>query len=140
MKKLFLGTFFVLASLLGFSQFNSDLTEQVRQFMTDEGWTESTTQYALIAEGKTAYHLKTFYEGNDYAIIGFSADFRCFDVDTYLYDEDGSTILARSNTDNKLEYFEYTPHSTAERKVVIKSMKSYNPDEEYKVKFMIFYK
>lgn len=140
MKKLFLATFFVFASLLSFSQFNGDLTEEVRQFMEDEGWTESTTQYALIAEGKTAYHWKTFYHGNEYAIIGFTTDFRCFDVDTYLYDEDGSRILARSATDNKLEYFEYVPQSTAERKVVIKSMKSYNPDEEYKVKFMIFYK
>ena len=120
--------------------YSQDLADEVRKIMEDGGYTESTSQYAYISEGKTAYHWKTFYEGNDYAIVGFSEDDDCYDVDLYLYDTDGSSVIKKSATDESIELIEFSPHSTEELKVVIKNYDSYSSSREYKVKFIIFYK
>ncbi len=138
MKKLFLIFIFFISFISMFSQTN--VTAEVRKIMEKGGYTESTTQYAYISKGNIAYHWKTFYKGNNYAIIGFPEDADCYDIDLFLYDEDGRTLLAKSATDENVEIIEYKPYTTRKMKVVIKNYDSKNPSSEYKVKFMIFYK
>lgn len=138
MKKILTTALILITSVLSFSQTN--YTAEIRKIMKDGGYTESTTQYAYISEGNTAYHWKTFYSGNDYAIVGFPDDDNCYDIDLYLYDEDGSTLLSKSATDDNIEVIEYTPYTSRKMKVVIKNYDSKNSTTEYKVKFMVFYK
>ena len=60
------------------------LEEEVTVMFEDLGYELSTSQYAYISEGMRAYHYKTFYEGNDYAIIGFPEMDNVYDIDLYL--------------------------------------------------------
>ncbi|MBN2893578.1 MAG: hypothetical protein JXL97_17025 [Bacteroidales bacterium] len=130
--------------LLGFCIFtgiyaqNTNLEQEIKVIMESYGYELSTSQYAYISEGNTAYHYKTFYEGNDYAIIGFPEDNGVNDIDLYLYDGDG-TLLAEGSSEDNYEILEYTPYSTREMKIVIENYDSDYSSTEYKVKFMIFW-
>ncbi len=137
MKKIFL-LFLSLFAFTGFYAQNTNMEQEIKVLMSEYGYELSTSQYAYISEGNTAYHYKTFYEGNDYVIVGFPEDDNIYDIDLYLYDGDG-TLLAEGSSEEDFEIIEYTPYSSREMKVVIKNYESSNSYEEFKVKFMIFW-
>lgn len=114
------------------------LGEEVTVMMEDLGYELSTSQFAYISEGMRAYHYKTFYEGNDYAIIGFPEMDNVYDIDLYLYDESGE-LLMESSSEDGVEILEFTSYSSEEYKVVIENYDSDIEDNKYKVKFMIFW-
>ena len=138
MKKVFLVLFFGVFIFTGISAQENNLEQEITVMMEEYGYELSTSQYAYVSEGNTAYHYKTFYEGNDYMIVGFPEDDAIYDIDLYLYDGDG-TKLAESASEDNFELIEYTPYTSREMKVVIKNYDSENDYDEFKVKFMIFW-
>lgn len=117
----------------------SDLQQKLKDKMKDMGYTWLTTQFATISQGNTAYHYRTMYAYNNYAIVAYPAESGVTDMDIYIYDTDGSLLTKDSEVD-KIAVAEYTPYSTREMKIVIKNYAAYCTSCEYRCEFMVFYK
>lgn len=114
---------------------------EIKALMKSQGYTISTTQFAEISQGNTMYHWKQFSADLDYAIYAFPEVKGVEDVDIYLYDSDGETLLRKSVTSgSKYEVLNYTPLLTRDMKIVVKNYKSESATSTYKIKFIVFYK
>lgn len=138
MKKIILalGLLFLVLSN-GIAQ--SSLEKEVQKLFESNGYTLSTSQFANISEGTTAYNFKTFYAGNDYVIVAFPDEDGVSDVDLFLYDDDGS-LYDKSETSDNTEVIKFSPLTTREMKIVIKNYDSDDSYNEYRCMFMVFYK
>lgn len=141
-------TLLLLSSITFMSSFKKPLDEdpnnyelEIKALMKAQGYTISTTQFAEISQGNTMYHWKQFSADLDYVIYAFPEVSGVQDIDIYLYDSDGETLLRKSVTsDSKYEVLKYTPLLTRDMKIVVKNYKSESSTSTYKIKFIVFYK
>ena len=137
MKKIYLSIFFVFSISLLFTQKSEE--KDLKALMKELGYSWSETKSVKLREGESAYFWRTFYSGNDYAILAFSENSNVYDLDLHIYDKEGS-LIDKSITDAGFEMIEFTQSDTKQVKIVINNYKC-SPDQVvYKCKFMIFYK
>ena len=137
MKKIFLSIAFVLSISIMFAQKGEE--KELKSLMKDLGYSWSETGSAKLRKGESEYYWRTFYSGNEYAILTFSEDKRVYDVDLLLYDEKGS-LLDKSISGKGFEKIEFTPTEAKQIKIVLNNYDCSPELVEYKCKFMIFYK
>ncbi len=138
MKKIFLTTIFCMAAFVSINAQTSIRTE-MRAYLEQNGYTISKEIYADLKEGGSAYHWKTFYSGTSYVIIAYSEDYGVQDIDIYLYDNDGKSLLVRDTERDLFAIVTYEPYVTREMKVVIKNFDSVSSYRKYNCKFIIAY-
>ncbi len=90
MKKIFLSFVFIIFITSLFAQKAEE--KDLKALMKDLGYSWSETGSTKLRKGESEYYYRTFYSGNEYAILTFSEDKRVYDVDLLLYDEEGSLI------------------------------------------------
>jgi len=137
MKKIFLSIAFVLSISIMFAQKGEE--KELKSLMKDLGYSWSETGSAKLRKGESEYYWRTFYSGNEYAILTFSEDKRVYDVDLLLYDEKGS-LLDKSISGKDFEKIEFSPTEAKQIKIVLNNYDCSPELVEYKCKFMIFYK
>ncbi|OQX76509.1 MAG: hypothetical protein B6D61_08710 [Bacteroidetes bacterium 4484_249] len=137
MKKLFISLTFILSVTLLFAQKAEE--KELKSLMKELGYSWSETESTRLRVGESAYYWRTFYTGNEYAILTFSEDKRVYDVDLLLYGEDGS-LLDKSISGKNFEKIEFSPSDVTQVKIVLNNYDSSPELVEYKCKFMIFYK
>lgn len=137
MKKIFISFAFLLLVVSSFAQRSDE--KELKSLMKDLGYSWIETKFATLDEGESAYYWRTFYSGNDYAIIAFSEKSEVKDIDIYLYDEEGA-LAGQSESSEDFEIIEHTPADSKQMKVVIKNYDCEPASDRYKCKFMVFYK
>lgn len=113
--------------------------KEIKALLLSEGYEVSTEQYADLAQGETAGHTKTFYEGNDYIIVAVSDDDDVSDVDIYLNYTNGDNYDKDTSVDNSA-ILTFSPSFTREMRVVIKNYASSTPTYQSRCRFIIAYK
>ena len=137
MKKIYLPIIFIFSISLLLAQKSEE--KDLKALMQELGYSWAETKTVKLSKGASEYFWRTFYSGNEYAILTFSENSNVYDMDLHLYDEHGS-LIDKSITDDSFEMIEFTQNDTKQVKVVINNYKC-SPDQVvYKCKFMIFYK
>lgn len=137
MKKIVLTLSLILSFACLFAQKAEE--KELKNLMKDLGYSWSETKTVALTEGEGAYYWRTFYTGNEYAILAFSEKSEVLDIDIYLYDENGD-LIDNSESSEDFEIIEYDPSGSGQVKVVIKNYDSTTASTEFKCKFMVFYK
>jgi len=133
--------YFVIAWLFTLTSVFGQRAEEkeMKSLMQDLGYSWSETKSLKLVEGQSEYYWRTLYEGNEYAILAFSDDEGLYDIDIYLYNEEGS-LIDQSKASENFDILEFTPDTSGLVKVVLKNYDALSTVDEYKCKFMIFYK
>jgi hypothetical protein len=137
MKKIFISITLILSLASVFAQRAEE--KEFKTLMKDLGYSWSETKSVALSEGESEYYWRSFFTGNEYAILTFSEESEVQDVDLYLYDDAGS-LLKQSTSNGNFEIIEYSPLASIQVKVVIKNYDSTLESTKFKCKFMIFYK
>ena len=137
MKNIYLPIVMVLIASTVFAQKTEE--KEIKSLMKDLGYSWSETRSVKLMEGQSEYYWRSFFSGNEYAVLAFSEDDNVHDIDIYLYNEEGSLIYQSKASEN-FDIIEFSPDMAGQVKVVIKNYDSLMTDEEYKCKFMMFYK
>ena len=137
MKRIFLSLVFIISVSSLFAQKAEE--KDLKALMKDLGYSWSETESTKLRKGESAYYWRTFYSGNEYAILTFSEDKRVYDVDLLIYDEAGS-LVDKSISGKNFEKIEFTPTDAKQVKIVLNNYDCSTELVEYKCKFMIFYK
>ncbi len=137
MKKIFLSFVFIIFITSLFAQKAEE--KDLKALMKDLGYSWSETGSTKLRKGESEYYYRTFYSGNEYAILTFSEDKRVYDVDLLLYDEEGS-LIDKSISGKDFEKIEFSPTEAKQLKIVLNNYDCSPELVEYKCKFMIFYK
>lgn len=94
---------------------------------------------AACRESGEAYAYRRFYQGTTYTIVGSSDDKGVSDVDLFIYDTDGVTILRRDVDRLNVAVVSFVPNYTVTLKVVIKNYRSGSPDFASTLRFVVAY-
>lgn len=137
MKKIFISIVFILSVATLFAQKLEE--NDLKALMTDLGYSWSETKATKLILGESEYFWRTFYSGNEYAILAFSENSGVYDLDLYLYNEVGS-LIDRSSSKEGFEIVEFLQKDVEQTKIVIRNYECSPEQIEYKCKFMIFYK
>ncbi|WP_091539649.1 hypothetical protein [Thermoflexibacter ruber] len=92
-----------------------------------------------LSQGRTGYDYRTFYAGLKYIIVASSDDESVTDVDLYLYEADGVTLVRRDTETSALAIIEFTPSTTRRLQIVIKNHASVTPNFESTHRFIVAY-
>src|SRR5689334_16011655 len=115
---------------------DADKYGYIKQALEDENYTVVKDIYGDIAQGETVYYWKTFSANTTYAIYGFSEDNDVKDLDIEVQNDDGTTYVRDSKTDNE-PVVVFTPSYTRTMKVIMKNYRSDTPDYESRCEFFI---
>ena len=137
MKKIFIAIAFIISITSLFAQKRDE--KDLKALMKDLGYSWSETESKRLREGESVYYWRTFYSGNEYAIVAFTEDKRVYDIDLLLYDKEGS-LIDKSISGKNFEKIEFYPTEAVQVKIVLSNYQCSDELIEYKCKFMIFYK
>lgn len=137
MKKLFLSIVLIVIVASLFAQKSEE--NDLKILMQELGYSWSETKSTKLIEGESDYFWRTLYGGNEYAILAFSENKGVFDLDLYIYNDEGF-LLDNSLSEQGFEIVEFTPTEVMQTKIVIKNYECSPEQIVYKCKFMIFYK
>ncbi|MCU0392189.1 MAG: hypothetical protein MUE81_13810 [Thermoflexibacter sp.] len=112
---------------------------QYLKIITDKGWSVGDQMKVNLSQGHTGYDYRTFYAGLRYIIVASSDDGSVSDVDLYLYEADGTTLVRRDTDTSKLAVIEFTPATTRRLQIVIKNHASATPNFESTHRFIVAY-
>ncbi|MEZ5196909.1 MAG: hypothetical protein R2764_11025 [Bacteroidales bacterium] len=118
MKKSILSIVFILLIATLFAQKSEE--NDLKVLMQDLGYSWSETKSTRLIEGESEYFWRTFYSGNEYAILAFSENRGMYDLDLYLYSEEGS-LIDNSLSREGFEIIEFVPEEVNLIKIVIKN-------------------
>jgi len=137
MKRTFLSIAFIIFITVLYAQKAEE--KDLKALMTDLGYSWSETKSTMLHKGESEYFWRTFYSGNEYAILVFSENKDVFDLDLYLYNEEGN-LLDKSISKGNFEIIEFALADVSQTKIVLKNYNCAPEQAEYRCKFMIFYK
>jgi hypothetical protein len=137
MKKLFLSIVLILSLVFLFAQRSEE--KELKSLMKEQGYSWSETKNLKLGDGESLFLWRTFYSGNEYAIVVFTEDENVYDLDLYLHDTEDALIYT-SATEGAFEMIEFSPSDVSQFKVLIHNYSSSPEQTDYKCKFMIFYK
>jgi hypothetical protein len=109
------------------------------RIIQNKGWSVGNQMKVNLSQGQTGYEYRTFYAGLKYVIVASSDDESVTDVDLYLYESDGTTLLRKDTETSALAVIEFTPSTTKRLQIIIKNHASATPNFESTHRFIVAY-
>jgi hypothetical protein len=116
----------------------SDYTGRIAKLQS-YGYTVDLSDHHKVncVQGGKGYAYYKFYRGYSYIIVGSSDDYSVTDVDLYVYDTDGTTIVEHDADHSHLAVVSFTPRYDVILKVVIENYKSSTPKYASACRFVV---
>jgi hypothetical protein len=136
LKKLLIVAITLLATK-SFSQ-TPDYSERLK-VLRSYGYTVDVSDHHKVncVQGGVGYAYYKFYRGNSYIIVGSADDYDVSDVDLYVYDTDGTTVLEHDTDHSHLAVISFTPKNDIILKVVVQNYKSSTPKYASTCRFVV---